>query len=272
MLQINEYFYRLQGKDLFVQKNHSHNEIEFIQVINGYGTVLRDENTYLLQSQHLYVIDARKAHIVYPQPDDCKTYIRNKIVIDADSFVYFCNQLKIDNILERLFTSAPISTAESPEIDRIFKKVSILCNSGKQENIGLAHGYILELMHWVSSHFNPSPQLQQDTTLQKMLNIISEKEGLTCLSEISDVLHMDKYYLCHLFKEKTGVKLSDYLSDKVYEKSCKLLMGTTYSIEDIAFMCGFASSSSLTRFFKNKSGISPAKFRKEKQTNVTLNL
>ena len=39
MLKINEYFYHLQGKDLFVQKNHSHNEIEIIQVISGNGLV-----------------------------------------------------------------------------------------------------------------------------------------------------------------------------------------------------------------------------------------
>lgn len=270
MLQINEYFYRLQGKDLFVQKNHSHNEIEFIQVVNGNGTVLKDEKTYLLQSQHLFVIDARKAHIVYPQPDDCKTYIRNKIVIDADSFIFFVSQLGMNDMLERLFTSAPISTAESPEIDKLFQKVSSLCSSGKQENIGLAHGYILELIHWVSTHFNPSPQIQSDTTLQKMLTIISETEGLTSLSEISHRLHMDKHYLCHLFREKTGVKLSDYLSNKVYEKSCKLLSGTNYSMEKIAELCGFASAPSLIRFFKSKSGTSPAKFRKEKQENVTL--
>ena len=64
VLKINEAFYHLQGKDLFVQKNHSHNEIEFIQVIEGNGLVLKNDKTFLLQSHHIYVIDARNAHIV----------------------------------------------------------------------------------------------------------------------------------------------------------------------------------------------------------------
>ena len=34
MMQINEYFYHLQGRDLFVHKNHSHNEIELILIIS----------------------------------------------------------------------------------------------------------------------------------------------------------------------------------------------------------------------------------------------
>ena len=49
MLKINEYFYHLQGKDLFVHKNHYHNEIEFIQVINGNGVVLKNDKTYILK-------------------------------------------------------------------------------------------------------------------------------------------------------------------------------------------------------------------------------
>ena len=125
MLQINEYFYRLVGKDAFVQKSHSHNEIEFIQVINGSGIVLKNDKTYLLQSDHVYVIDARNAHIVYPEPD-CSSYIRNKIVIDADSFAQFYRDLGMESVTEALFGSSPISSAQLPEIDGIFKKVSEL--------------------------------------------------------------------------------------------------------------------------------------------------
>ena len=123
MLQINEYFYHLQGKDLFVHKNHSHNEIEFIHVISGNGLVLKNDKTYILQSQQLYVIDARKTHIVYPQPEDCKDYIRNKIVIDADSFMEFYGNMGMEKILYKLFNSKPIPTSTNPKIDKIYKTV-----------------------------------------------------------------------------------------------------------------------------------------------------
>ena len=43
MIKVNETCYRLKGRDLFVLKNHSHNEIEFIFVINGSGMVLKND-------------------------------------------------------------------------------------------------------------------------------------------------------------------------------------------------------------------------------------
>ena len=263
MLQINEYFYHLRGRDLFVQKNHSHNEIEFIQVIDGNGFVIKNDNTYILQSQNIYVIDARNTHIVCPEPDDINGYVRNKIVIDATSFENFYSDIGLGEILDSLFNSNPISTVNVPEIDSIFKRVSELCNSGKAENIAFAHGYITELIHWIYSHCKDDKTNESKSTLQKMLDIINTTDGATSLSEIARSLYMDKHYLCHYFKSKTGITLSAYLSDKIYEKSCRLLKSTPYSIEKISGMCGFSSVASFSRFFKLKTGITPSKYRAE---------
>ncbi len=269
MLQINEYFYHLQGKDLFVQKNHSHNEIEFIQVIEGNGLVLKNDKTFLLQSQHIYVIDARNTHIVYPQPEDCNNYIRNKIVINADSFIKFVVDIGMEEAVEFLFNSSPVSTAENSEIDMIFKTIVKLCESKKKENIAFAHGYLTELIHWIYSNATTESQKKKDT-FQKMLDIINQKDGLTSLDEISRILYMDKHYLCHLFKKKTGITLSDYIADRVFKRVCKLLENTVYSIEEIAALCGFSSASSLTRFFKNKSGLTPSKYRNERKSTLKM--
>lgn len=270
MFKINEYFYHLQGKDLFVLKNHSHNEIEFIQVISGNGMVLKNDKTYLLQSQYIYVIDARTAHIVCPQPEDCNGYIRNKIVVDADTFIDFCTKMGMRDVFYKLFNSDPVSTALNPEIDKIYKTVCDLCDSGEEEKIAFASGYIMELMHFVYSNSQTMVRSKNEDSFHKMLSVINEKDGITSLSEIGDVLHIDKYYLCRLFKEKTGIRLSDYLSDKVLDKSSKLLESTSCSVEEIAQKCGFSSTASFTRFFKNKRGITPTKFRKNTQHNIKL--
>ena len=268
MLKINEYFYRLQGKDLFVHKNHSHNEIELIQVVSGNGTVIKKDKTYVLQSQHIYSIDARQAHIVYPQPEDCLDYVRNKIVIDADSFVDFYGE--IEDVLDIIFDSDPICTVSNPEIDKIFKTVSELCNSGKKEDLTFATSYVTQLIHWIYMNSKVKANSDNKDTFQKMLSIINESDGMTSLSELSRRLHLDKHYLCRLFKERSGVTLSEYLAEKAFEKSRKLLESTAYSVEDIAQKCGFSSQASFSRFFKRKCGVSPSKFRKSLECNVKL--
>lgn len=266
MLQINEFFYHLQGRDLFVQKNHSHNEIELIQVIEGTGFVLKNDKTYILQSQHIYVIDARNTHIVYPEPNGIDRYIRNKIVIDATSFESFYSDIGLGSALDSLYNSSPVSTVNVPEIDGIFKKISELCTSGKVENIAFAHGYITELIDWIYSNSKGDRINESKSTLQKMLDIINAEDGVTSLAEIARSLYMDKHYLCHYFKSKTGITLSTYLSDKVYEKSCRLLKSTPYSIEKISGLCGFSSTACFSRFFKLKAGVSPSKYRAENST------
>ena len=216
MIKFNEYVYMFKGKDSFVRKNHFHNEIEFIHVISGSGTVLKNDRTYIFKPQNIYIVDARNAHIIYPQFDDCHDYVRNKIVVDADSFLNFCDMFGFSDIIEKLFYSAPISTLDFPEITDIFKKINILCSNGKKEDIGFAHGEIIKLISWLNSYCSNSENNTQNSTIQKILNIIAEKDSKTSLSEISNILHLDKYYICHLFKEKTGKNLSEYISDKVF--------------------------------------------------------
>ncbi|MEE1224607.1 MAG: AraC family transcriptional regulator [Clostridia bacterium] len=270
MLQINEYFYHLQGEDLFVKKKHIHNEIEFIQVINGNGIILKNDCTYVLKNQHIYVIDARNTHLVYPQPENCHDYVRNKIVINADSFIDFYRNIGAAEMIDPLLNGAPVSTVENPEIDKIYKTIFDLCTSKKRENIAFAHGYITELIHWIYLNLETKSHNEAKDTFQKMLDVINEKDGLTSLGEISKILYMDKYYLCRLFKEKTGTTLSNYLADKILDKSCKLLASTSYSVEKISLLCGFSSSAAFARFFKNKCGLSPTNYRKEREAALKL--
>ncbi|MBQ9978141.1 MAG: helix-turn-helix transcriptional regulator [Clostridia bacterium] len=268
MLKINEAFYHLQGKDMFVHKSHSHNEIELIEVVKGAGTVIKNDKTYELKSRYIYIIDARNVHIVYPQPEDCRDYIRNKIVIDADSFEEFCKNIGIIDLLENLFNGAPVSSEYTPEIDLLYKKICSLVNMEDAISKGFAHGYIIQLLNVVYSLSKEAQNYSKDTTIQKILSIVADKKGIISLEEISEELHMSKFYVSHMFKNKTGRNISHYISDKVYENAVKMLKENIYSIEEIAFQCGFSAAPAFTRFFKNKSGVSPTLFRKMNRKNT----
>ena len=260
-MKINEYFYHLKGKDDFVTKNHSHNEIELIQVICGNGSVLKSDKSFMLKSGYLYIIDARKPHIVYP--DDTDTYVRNKIVIDADSFLSFCEETGLLYIADSITDLPPVFTGNDLAYDLLFKKVHDLCCTELSENIGFAHGYVLEILHKAITSDSSTSKNEPDDVIQRILDIVSRKEGVTGLSEISGILHMNKHYICHLFKDKTGITLSDYISEKLFEKCVRLLGGTSEPLEFVAQKCGFASASSLTRFVKKHCGKCPKDIRRD---------
>lgn len=263
MLQMKEYFYRLQGDDAHVKKRHFHNDIELIHIVHGSGTLLKNDKTYTFQDQSIFMIDARNAHIVYPENTKCNEYTRNKIVIKADTFIKFCADLGILDAVTFLFSAPPVSAASHQEIDQLFKTVHTIYQNGEENQKGFAHRYIIELVEWLYDQATHSHTDVTNTTIQRILNVITEKNDVTNVTEISEILHHDKYYISHLFKEKTGTNLSEYLAGKIYQKSRNLLRDTTYSIEQIAFLCGFSAASSFSRFFKSMSGVSPSAFRKE---------
>ena len=263
MLCFTEACSSLKGKDNFVKKNHVHNDIEIIYVQSGQGTLLKNSATYSFRPQMLFMIDARNAHIVNPRSEDCSDYIRSKIVMDADSFERFCHELGLAKLAQRLLEAAPVTVGDPMRICRVFDAVTALCRDGKEEKRGFAHQHIIGLMEWLNGQIGQEPSAERSETVQRILNVIEDKGGLTNLTEISRTLYLDKYYLCHLFREKTGMTLSAYLSEKIYEKARTLLTSTAESIETIAFSCGFSSASAFSRFFKARGGIAPSEFRRK---------
>jgi AraC-like DNA-binding protein len=65
-----------------------------------------------------------------------------------------------------------------------------------------------------------------------------------------------------LFKEHTGLSPNQYLLEMRMRKARNLLSNTTLSVQRIADETGFDSSFYFSRFFKQRTGLSPLKFRK----------
>jgi transcriptional regulator GlxA family with amidase domain len=65
----------------------------------------------------------------------------------------------------------------------------------------------------------------------------------------------------HLFREQTGETLTSRLRRVRLARAKLLLADYSLSIKQIAFRCGYSSSSSFTRDFKKVFQASPSKYR-----------
>lgn len=83
------------------------------------------------------------------------------------------------------------------------------------------------------------------------------------LDHISDSIHICKNECCRLFKKYMGCTIFDYLTNYRLIKSQELLSSTQLSISDIAFECGFGSSSYFIDKFKKKVGYTPHSYRQK---------
>lgn len=87
------------------------------------------------------------------------------------------------------------------------------------------------------------------------------KENIS-LDDISQAVHMSKYYFCRNFHEATGATALEYLNNVRFTKVHNLLINTSMTIDEIASGTGFMSAVNLTRAFKKVYGMAPREFRK----------
>lgn len=101
-------------------------------------------------------------------------------------------------------------------------------------------------------------------TIYKILRYIdSEYMNLKTVKEISKALSYNEYYISHLFKEKLGITLKQYLIKKKIMYSCKLLTETDLSIEQISEKLMISSAHSFRRLFKRYINMTPSEYKEK---------
>lgn len=87
------------------------------------------------------------------------------------------------------------------------------------------------------------------------------KENIT-LSQLSDLVHINKYYLVHTFSREYGVSPISYLISRRLQESKYLLGRTNHSLSQISHMLGFSSPSYFSQSFRRAEKMSPLEYRK----------
>ncbi|PRX29348.1 AraC family transcriptional regulator [Orenia metallireducens] len=101
-----------------------------------------------------------------------------------------------------------------------------------------------------------------DPKITRILNFINNNlNRKITLKILQNKFHLDKYYICHLFKENTGFTILQYIRYKKIMKSKEMLLqGITCN--EVSISLGFGDYSSFYRSFKDILGISPREFIK----------
>lgn len=99
-------------------------------------------------------------------------------------------------------------------------------------------------------------------TVYKVLRYIDrEFLNIESVKDLCEKLSYSEYYLSHLFREKTGTTIKDYITRKKISYACELLKNSHLAIEDISEHLNFASSHSFRRAFKSVKGMSPREYK-----------
>ncbi len=105
--------------------------------------------------------------------------------------------------------------------------------------------------------------LKSDERLSEIIKYVDEnfQENIT-IHSLSSHTNISKSILYNLFHDNFGTTVKDYINSVRVEKAISFLLETDYSIEEISQRTGFSGGSYFCKIFKEKTGVSPLKFRK----------
>ena len=80
--------------------------------------------------------------------------------------------------------------------------------------------------------------------------------------ELARAVHLSPAHLQRLFKQETGVHISDLLAESRLQNAAALLATSDMEVKEVAYLAGYQHHSSFVRAFQRRFGQSPKQYRR----------
>ena len=235
--------------DILLEGNCAHtlNENSF-QIFPGDFTVMYKHDFHSYHSEDPYIFFSIRIDVAQMPP-----FIMSLIKEMEFPLVGNLNQRETQKIL-----------AWGLAIKRLNEHPSPHCNTEIHSYLALI---IIKLIE-KSKHIYKSKNNNGTNYLDKALEYIEQNsENEIYLEQIAQEIHISPNYLSKIFKENTGMGITEYITRLRVAKAEQLIIETELSITEIAFLCGFGSQSSFSRAFNKYSGCSALEFKRRNKTS-----
>lgn len=258
--------YRQNGKDGFYKIWHTPENNIFIFIHRGDGSIVLRDKSYPLVSGALYFIGADKNH--YTFPDKTERYQRSKLFLDSRALEMLAKALELNEDLSRMFqresfAMALLSEGDAERVSELLESLSCLDERDELFKAKL-NSAAARLMILISENATEKTKSDPDT-LQRAIEYIHRHiaDDLT-VEVIAASCYISKYYLCRLFKKRMGITIMDYVLQTRIVMAKELLADGKSSVTHTCMTCGFGNPSYFSRVFKEKTGLSPIKYKKQR--------
>ncbi|WP_214626188.1 response regulator transcription factor [Paenibacillus agaridevorans] len=123
--------------------------------------------------------------------------------------------------------------------------------------------FVEEIASMIFRLFGERYELQGSATIRFVKEYMrSTLHAGFSLVELADQVHFNPSYLSRLFKESTGVSITDYLAELRLARAIELLK-ENYKVSEIAAAVGIEAPAYFSRFFKKMTKRTPQEYREQ---------
>ncbi|HHW66231.1 MAG TPA: response regulator [Epulopiscium sp.] len=112
---------------------------------------------------------------------------------------------------------------------------------------------LLDKLYW--------PHIDHDIISQICDCALEHSDGRLSLTYIADKFYMHKNYISEVFKQKTGISITQYFTRIKMERAKVLIADGRLKVYEISDMLGYKDVEYFSKVFKKYTGVSPTQFR-----------
>lgn len=241
---------------------HIHSHLELIYMEEGSCMATVDNKDFLIEKGDLFLSFPNQIH-----------YYHDRSVVSGYLFIFSADLFKdFKEIFQTKVPYSPIIKCNQLPLDlrSRLKKIKTKNRSDSNYEKIAAKGYLLSLLAEILPLMNLVTSTTDHDSIKSILTYCSENytEPLT-LEQISKELHLNKYYISHIFNERMNISFTDFINSLRIEHACNLLERGS-NITEIAFSSGFSSIRTFNRVFVQNMGMSPRDYAKSKENGTPV--
>ena len=234
---------------------HLHTQLEMIYLEEGSSIATADYREFPLEKGDLFLAFPNQIHFYHDQ-EPCAGHL---VIFSHDFF------REIKDIFQNKVPVSPVIKSHQlpPDIKERLNLIMTKNNSDAPFDKITAKGYLLALLGELLPLMNLEPSSSGHDSIKNILTYCAEHytEQLS-LDVLSKELHLNKYYISHLFKERMNISFTDFINGLRVEHACSLLERDT-NITEIAFASGFSSIRTFNRAFVQHTGMAHREYLKQ---------
>ncbi|WP_066719691.1 AraC family transcriptional regulator [Clostridium sp. Marseille-P299] len=252
---------------------HKHNYVEVIYMCSGSTKHKINDKEVVLKAGELLFLNQNATQEIFPagEQDIAVNFIIQPEFFDTTFMMLgeennllrdfligcLCNDSRYTNYL--LFRVADVLPIQNLVENMIWTIMNNQTNkrSINQTTMGLL---FLQLLNYTDKLNSEGNSFEQDLMF-RVLSYIEENYKDATLTELSNLLKYDIYWLSRAIKKQTNETFKDLLKTKRLNQSAYLLSHTKLSVAEIIAAVGYDNTSYFHRIFKERFQMSPKEYR-----------
>lgn len=265
----------------YCHKMHKHDFIELAYVISGKGVHRVGNDQYQVSQGDLFIINYDVPHGFTCQPGEAETPILYNCVFrpefldgalfSSTHFENITSSFLFGNLFPENLAPTPdlrLHGADFLEVGDLFSKMYAEYQGMKKGYLDIIRAYLIELIvkifRLLESDGKKSIAPHHHKLVAQAIDYLKHNfQSDIKLSDLAMQSFVSKNYFSKLFKEVTGINLSDYLQRLRINEACTLLRNTDLKIVEIAVEAGFTDIPFFYEVFKRVVGKTPGDYREE---------